>query len=74
MLLQVLVFIVSAWLFIKIVKIALKVAWCLAKITACVLCVISLPLLLFLVATAGGAILLLPVLLLAVALLAIKSC
>ena len=74
MILSVLVFLASAWLLFQVIKIAVKVTWCVAKIIACALCIISLPLLIFLVITAGGIILLLPVLLLAGALAAIKSC
>lgn len=65
---------VSVWLFFKIIKIAVKVAWCFAKFFSVILCVIALPLLAVFIITAGGFLLLLPVILLVVALIAIRSC
>ena len=74
MMLSILVLIAATWLLFQIVKIAVKIAWCFTKVIAYALCIISLPLLIFLLITAGGAILLLPVLLLVGAFAAIKSC
>lgn len=74
MILSILVFVLSVWLLFKIIKIAIKVAWCFAKIIVWILCIISLPLLIYLALTAAGYMLLLPVLLLVGAWLVIRAC
>lgn len=47
------------------IKLSLRVAWGLTKAIACALCVIAFPLLIVIVLTAGGFVILLPVLLVA---------
>lgn len=74
MLLTLAVFIVAGWLLFQIVKLAIKITWCFAKIIACIISVIAVPLLIIFVVFTGGAILFLPVILLGIALLILESC
>ena len=74
MILSILAFLLSAWLLFSIIKIAIKVAWCFAKIIAYVLCIAALPLLIILALSVGGLILLLPVGMLIGAWCLVKSC
>lgn len=66
--------IVSCWLLFNILKLSVKVAWGIAKVTAYALCILALPALIVCAITAGGLILLLPVALLAGAWGIMKCC
>lgn len=62
---EILVIILFCWLFVKMIGLAVKVAWGAAKLIAVILAIIALPVLIVGFAIAGGFLLLLPVLLIA---------
>lgn len=66
--------IISAWFLWGIIKLSFTVAWGITKAIAWILSILALPLLLIIALTAGGFILLLPVVLLAAAFAVLKSC
>lgn len=72
--LDLLVTILFCWLFFKAVKLAFKVAWGTARIIATLLFVIAGPMLVGCLFFAGGVILLLPVILVAIAFGILKVC
>ena len=66
--------IVFAWLLIQTTGLALRLTWGLAKITAGILMVLALPMLIVCLLFVGGAVLLIPVAMIAVAAGIMKSC
>lgn len=58
---------VFIWLLFQAIKLSLKVAWGLVKIVAYALCIIAFPLLIVIVVSAGGFLLPLPIILVAIA-------
>ena len=62
------------WLFCKFVKLAFRVTWGLAKLGALILFVLSLPALIGCLVLAGGAMLLVPVGMIALAWCILKAC
>jgi len=62
---EILVIILFCWLFVKMIGLAVKVAWGAAKLIAVILAIIALPVLIVGFVIAGGFLLLLPVLLIA---------
>ena len=70
---EILVTALSIWLFIGSVSLALKIAWGTTKITASVLLALAVPILVLCLIFASGAVLLLPVLLIAGAFTLLKK-
>lgn len=62
------------WLFVLTVRLGLRIAWRLAKIVAAILCVIALPGIVLCLIFAGGALILLPLLLVGAAFGILKTC
>ena len=62
---EILVIILFCWLFVKMIGLAVKVAWGAAKLIAVIFAIIALPVLIVGFVIAGGFLLLLPVLLIA---------
>ena len=71
---EILVVILFVWLFIRVIRLAFKVTWGLAKIVATVLFVIALPVLIGCLMVAGGVILLFPLGLIILAFGILKAC
>ena len=71
---EILVTVLCIWLFCKGIGLALKITWGMAKIVATLLMVLALPILAVGLIFAGGLLLLLPVGLVAVAVLILKAC
>lgn len=71
---ELLVLILFCWIFFGAVRLAFRVTWGLAKITAIVLFALSLPVLIGCLLFAGGVFILLPVLLIAAAWGVLKTC
>lgn len=71
---ELLVLIVFLWLFSGAVRLAFRVSWSLAKIAAVVLFVTALPVLIGCLLMAGGAILLLPLILVGAACTILSCC
>lgn len=71
---EILVSVLFVWIFISSIRLTFKVAWGLAKITAVILFVLSLPLLVGCLLYASGVILLLPVVLITAAWGILKVC
>lgn len=74
MLLTILAIALFIWLFGVSLKIAIPLAWGLAKIVAAVLCVLALPFIVLCAIFASGALILIPVLMVAAALGILKTC
>jgi len=72
--LELLVTVLFIWLFIKAIGLVLKLSWGAAKIVAGILCVIALPVLILVLLFAGGAVLFLPIALIAAAVGIVKAC
>lgn len=72
--LELLIIVLFVWLFCKALKLAFKVAWGAAKITASLLFAIAVPLLVLCLVFAGGILLLIPVALIAIAFGVLKAC
>lgn len=68
------VLILFCWLFISSIRLAFKVTWGLAKITAVILFLLALPTLIGCLLLAGGLVLLVPVVLVGIAFGILKSC
>lgn len=64
---EILMIILFGWLFFKGLGLAFKLTWCAAKVVATILIVLALPSLIGCLLFAGGVVLLLPVVLIAVA-------
>ena len=71
---ELLVMIAFLWLMIKVIGLAIKVTWGLAKIVAGILMVFALPLLVVSVLFWSGVALMLPIILLCVAFGILKAC
>lgn len=71
---EVFVLILFGWLFFEAIRLACKVTWGLAKITAVILFVIALPTLIGCLLMAGGIVLLIPVVLVATAFGILNTC
>ena len=71
--LEILSVILFCWLFFKGLGLAFKLTWCAAKVVAVILVVLSLPALIVGLLFAGGMILLLPIVMIAVACGLLKS-
>ena len=69
-----LVLIAFGWLFVKAFGLAFRVTWGLAKLVAMILFVLALPTLIGCLLLAGGAVLLIPVALVAASCGILKSC
>lgn len=65
--LEILLVLAFVWLFVGVVRLAFRVAWGAAKITAVILFILALPTLLGCLLLVGGAVLLVPVALVAAA-------
>ena len=66
--------IVFVWLLIKVISLALKLTWGMAKIIAGILIVLALPMLIVFLLFVGGAILIIPVAMIGIAAGIMKSC
>ena len=71
---EILVTLLCCWLGFKVLKLAFRVAWGAAKIAATVLLVIALPLLVCSLVFAGGVLLAIPLVLVALAFGLLKVC
>ncbi len=71
---EILVVIAFIWLLLKVLGIAFKLTWGLAKAVAAILMVVAAPLLILCLIFAGGLLLLLPLALIAVAFAILKAC
>ena len=71
---ELLTIIVFAWLLIKAIGLAFKLTWGMAKIVASILMVLALPLLIVCLLFVGGAILIVPVAMIGIAVGIMKSC
>ena len=71
---EILVTLLSIWLFIGSIKLAFKIAWSTTKIIASVLLAVAAPVLVLCLIFASGAIILLPVALIAGAFGLLKKC
>lgn len=71
---ELLITLLFVWLLVQFVKLAFRVTWGLAKGVALVLFVLSLPALIGCLLMAGGLLLLLPIVLIALALGILKAC
>lgn len=71
---EILVTLLSIWLFVGSIRLALKIAWGTTKIIASVLLALAVPALVLCLIFASGAVLLVPVLLLAGAFGLLKKC
>lgn len=71
---ELLVLIAFCWLFIGALRLAFKVTWGLAKVTAVVLFVLALPTLVGALLLAGGIVLLVPLLLVGAAFGILRAC
>jgi len=71
---ELLVLILSIWLFRKGLGLALKITWGIAKIIAVLLMIVAAPVLIIILLFAGGLLLLLPLAMIAVAIGILKAC
>lgn len=71
---EILVLILSIWLFWKGIVLAFKITWCMAKFIAIILLIAAAPVLVAVLLFAGGFLLLLPLALIAVAVGILKAC
>ena len=71
---EIIVLVLFCWLFFKMIGLAFKVAWGAAKVVSVILSVVALPVLIGCLLFAGGVVLLLPVILIAVAFGILKAC
>ena len=71
---ELLVLILFVWLFAKAIGLAFKVTWGFAKVTAMILFALAIPTLVGCFLVAGGAVLLIPVALVAAACGILKAC
>lgn len=72
--LEFLIVVLFCWLFFKAIGLAFKAAWGLTKIIATVLFAIAVPMLIGCLLFAGGLLLLVPVILIAIAFGLLKAC
>lgn len=59
---ELLVVVLFCWLFAKVLKLAFHITWGMAKVAACVLCVLACPALILCLLFASGFVLLVPIL------------
>lgn len=71
---EILITALSLWFFFGAIKLAFKITWGAAKITATVLLTLALPVLILCLIFAGGAVILIPALLIAGAFGILKRC
>lgn len=71
---ELLVLILFTWLFIGSIRLAFRITWGLAKILAVILFVLALPALIAAMLLASGIVLLIPIVLVGVAFIILKSC
>jgi len=71
---EILVLILSLWLFWKGLGLAFKITWCMAKVVAVLLMVLAAPILFAILLFAGGLLLLVPLVLIGVSVGILKSC
>lgn len=71
---EIFIVIVFIWLLITAIRLAFKLTWGVAKIIASILTVLALPLLVIFLLFAGGAILIIPVAMIAIAAGMMKVC
>ena len=71
---ELLVLILFTWLFIGSIRLAFRITWGLAKIVAVILFVLALPALIAALLLAGGIVLFVPVMLVAIAFAILKAC
>lgn len=71
---EILVTILSLWLFIGCIRLAFKIAWGTTKIVASVLLALAAPILILCLIFAGGVVLLFPAMLIAAAFALLKRC
>lgn len=71
---EILIVIVFIWLLIKTIGLAFKLTWGIAKIIASILMVLALPLLVTCLLFVGGAILIVPVVMIGIAAGLLKAC
>ena len=71
---EILVTILTLWLFIGSVKLAFRIAWCTTKIIASILLALAVPALILCLVFASGAVILLPSVLIAGAFGLLKRC
>lgn len=69
-----LVLVLFGWLFVGCIRMAFRITWGLAKILAVILFVLALPALIAAMLLASGIVLLLPIVLVGVAFIILKSC
>ena len=72
--LELLTAIVFIWLLVKTLGLAFKITWGVAKVIACIMMVLALPLLLVCLVFAGGIALLAPIVLIGIAFGILKAC
>ena len=72
--LEILVTVLFCWLFFKAAGLAFRVAWGVAKIIASLLLVLAVPFLILGLVFAGGLVLLVPVVMIAIALAVLADC
>lgn len=72
--LEIVLTLLFVWIFFKAFKLAFKVAWGAAKIIASILLAVACPLLVLCLIFVGGAVLLIPVAMIALALGLLKRC
>lgn len=72
--LELLTAIVFIWLLVKTIGLAFKITWGVAKVIACIMMVLALPLLLVCLVFAGGIALLAPIVLIGIAFGILKAC
>ena len=70
---EIIVLILSLWLFWKGLGLAFKITWCMAKVVAFLLMVLAAPILLAVLLFAGGLLLLIPLALIAAAVCILKA-
>ncbi len=71
---ELLVLLVFVWLMFKVIGLALKLTWGMAKLVAGILAVIAVPVLFVCMVFAGGIVLLLPLAILGIAFGIVKTC
>lgn len=72
--LELLTVVIFIWLLVKAVGFALRLTWGVAKITASILIGLAFPVLILCLLFAGGVLLLVPVIMIAIAAIILKAC
>ena len=71
---DILVLVAFVWLFVRVIKLAFRAAWGLAKVVAVILMILALPFLIVCLVFFGGWVLLIPLALLSTAFGILKAC